>query len=141
MPVRILRNTRLDCLRRFGKAVAGATAVEFALTAPVLLLIVYGVLELGRAVFTQGILDYAVQEGSRYAAAHSASTPAEIQAVVQSSFIGIDTAPVDLTITPTTNADGTRKVEVSVVYPFPWIVPLVAADAIVLESRSSSWTR
>lgn len=141
MPVHILRNTRRDGRLRFGKAVSGATAVEFALVAPVLILIIYGILELGRALFTQGVLDYAVQEGSRYAAAHSTSTPAEIQAVVQNSFVGIDTAPVALTVTPTVNANGARKVEVSIVYPFPWIVQLFAANAIVLEASSSSWTR
>ena len=46
----------------------GAAAVEFAIVLPVLLLCVLGLVEFGRAIWTQATLDYAVQAAARCAA-------------------------------------------------------------------------
>lgn len=138
------RNGRFAHLKRprpgfFFAAEEGATAVEFALTAPVFLAFIYGVLELARAMFTQGVLIYAAQEGSRYAAARSASTPAEIEEVVRGSFLAIDPASATLTVVPILNADGTRIITVTITYRFRWVVPLFGTDAVTLDASSSSW--
>jgi len=46
----------------------GAAAIEFAIILPILLLCVLGLIELGRAIWTQATLDYAVQAAARCAA-------------------------------------------------------------------------
>jgi Flp pilus assembly protein TadG len=46
----------------------GAAAVEFAIILPILLLCVLGLIEFGRAIWTQATLDYAVQAAARCAA-------------------------------------------------------------------------
>lgn len=122
----------------FRGAESGATAVEFALTAPIFLTIVYGILELARAMFTQGVLIYAVQEGSRYAAARPESPVEAIEAVVTGSIIGIDPAPVILDVTQTVNADQTRTVRVAIQYSFTWLVPLFPTNFVTLTADSSS---
>lgn len=124
---------------RFGKARSGATAVEFAMTAPVLLLFIYGMLELARGMFTQAVLIYSVQEASRYAAAHSTSTVEQITAVVQSSIIGIDPDPIQLTVTPVVNADNTRLVTVTITYVFTTLLPLFGVSSVTLDATSSAW--
>jgi hypothetical protein len=45
----------------------GAVAVEFAIVAPVLLAIVFGMIELGRAFEMQNLLEVAAREGARFA--------------------------------------------------------------------------
>ncbi len=45
----------------------GATAVEFAICAPILLMIVFGVIEFGRALMIQNALTSAAREGCRKA--------------------------------------------------------------------------
>ena len=44
--------------------------VEFALVLPVLLLLIFGIIDLGRAVWEENTLAYAAREGTRYAIVH-----------------------------------------------------------------------
>jgi Flp pilus assembly protein TadG len=59
----IIRRTPL--LRRFRREAEGVTLVEFGMIAPVLLLLVMGVAELGLMMAAQGVLENAVFSGSR----------------------------------------------------------------------------
>jgi hypothetical protein len=66
----------------------GQTLVEFALVLPVFLLVVFGLLDVGRLVYTNSTLSQAAREGARLAATEAAwigvpgaacATPAEIE--------------------------------------------------------------
>jgi Flp pilus assembly protein TadG len=46
----------------------GQTLVEFAIILPLLLLIIFGVIDLGRAFYTSVVLSNAAREGARFAA-------------------------------------------------------------------------
>lgn len=122
----------------FGGNEAGAAAVEFAISAPIFLAFLYGVLELGRVIFVQGVLMYAAQEGSRYAAVRGTSTVADIENAIAGSFVGVSPGPATLSVIPTMNADGTRTISVTIQYPFQWIVPLFGSASITLQASSSS---
>lgn len=50
---------------RLWRARDGAAAVEFAMVLPLLLLVLFGIMELGRVMWTQSALNFAVQEASR----------------------------------------------------------------------------
>lgn len=54
--------------RRFTCDERGATVVEFALVAPLFLLIVFAAIDVGRAYYTVNQLATAVREGARFAA-------------------------------------------------------------------------
>ena len=54
--------------RRFMRDERGATVVEFAMVAPLFLLIVFAAIDVGRAYYTVNQLATAVREGARYAA-------------------------------------------------------------------------
>src|SRR5512143_2460198 len=45
--------------------IAGSAAVEFAVTAPVLILLMFGMIEAGRALWAQNSLQYAVERAAR----------------------------------------------------------------------------
>lgn len=55
------------------RATQGATAIEFALVAPVLFLTLFGALEFGRLMWTQSALHYAVQQAARCASVNTAT--------------------------------------------------------------------
>ena len=54
-------------VRSISRAREGATAVEFALVAPALFLVIFGALEFGRLIWTLSSLHYAVEEAARCA--------------------------------------------------------------------------
>lgn len=53
---------------------SGQALVEFALVAPLLFLLLFGIIEFGRFVYTSHILNEATREGARYAIVHGALT-------------------------------------------------------------------
>jgi Flp pilus assembly protein TadG len=55
-------------LRRLGTARNGAAAVEFAIIAPALVMLLLGIMETGRAMWTQNALNFAVEQAARCAA-------------------------------------------------------------------------
>lgn len=64
--------------------------IEFALISPVLLLLVFGIIDIGRAVFYYDTLTHAAREGARAAVAASSPLPtnASVLAVVQQQMVG-----------------------------------------------------
>ena len=54
-------------MRRFGRDDGAQSLVEFALVLPVILLIITGLFDAGRAVWQENTLAYAAREGTRYA--------------------------------------------------------------------------
>lgn len=71
--------TRLIAAARFWRREGGATLVEFALVLPVVLLVIIGILDFGRAVTAYVTMSNASREGLRYATLHPASTPDAIK--------------------------------------------------------------
>jgi Flp pilus assembly pilin Flp len=60
-------SSALHRMRSFGRNAVGATAVEFALAAPILFLLMFAVIEFGRAWWAKNSLQYAVERATRYA--------------------------------------------------------------------------
>jgi Flp pilus assembly protein TadG len=58
------------------RAEGGQSLVEFALMLPVLLLLLVGIFDIGRAVFLSGTINEAVREGTRYAIVHGSLSAA-----------------------------------------------------------------
>lgn len=61
----------------------GVTAVEFALVAPVFLLLVFGMIELGRMVMVQQSLTNAAREGCRTAALATTMDDSDVETAVR----------------------------------------------------------
>jgi Flp pilus assembly pilin Flp len=59
---------RHERTRRLQNDECGATAVEFAIVAPVFLAVVFGIIQLSILAFTVASLNYAVEKGARCAA-------------------------------------------------------------------------
>jgi Flp pilus assembly protein TadG len=71
MPARLGR-----AVARFARRDGGAAAVELALVAPVLLILVFGVIDFGRALFTMNVLTAAMREGARRGASSGINSSA-----------------------------------------------------------------
>ncbi|GAA2490462.1 TadE/TadG family type IV pilus assembly protein [Terrabacter carboxydivorans] len=103
----------------------GASAVEFAIVLPVLFLVVAGIVDFGRAYFTQIELTNAAREGARAAVVLPiGSTPApstEVPARVSAALPGVADAVIASNLCPSTNGSSV-KATVTVSRPFQWIV-------------------
>jgi len=68
--------------------------VEFALIAPILILLVFGVIDFGRLIYTYATLNQAVNEGARTAIRDSAVLPsnADVQTAVRQHAVDVSLA-------------------------------------------------
>lgn len=77
----------------------GQTLVEFALVAPILILLLLALFDLGRAVYAYNTVSNAAREGARLAIVDqtvAAGTPvAAIEAANQATSLGLDPSDVD----------------------------------------------
>ena len=93
----------------------GVAAVEFALVAPLFILLVMGMIEVGRGLIVQQILTNAAREGAREAVMDGA-TKSEVQTVV-TNYLTASTIPgatVAVTPDPPSSAGARQAVTVTV---------------------------
>ena len=102
----------------------GATAVEFALIVPLLIVLVIGIAEFGRAFQVQGTLSAAAREGVRVMALQN--DPVAARTAVRNAATSLNPTITDAEIVispatcPTTNA-GTTSVRLTISYPMPYL--------------------
>ena len=72
----------------------GASLVEFALVAPIVFVLLVGILDLGRAVNAYVTVSNAAREGSHYAILHPTAAPSAIVAAVRQRVVPLDETKV-----------------------------------------------
>lgn len=105
----------------------GAAAVEFALLLPLLLLIVFGLLDFGRAINTQITLTQAAREGARALALGQSTYQARAQAAaIGLSAVTVTELPDSLGVTgcPAGSELTGDDAVVQVTYTFSFITPI-----------------
>jgi len=129
----------MNMLKRLCKGQWGQSITEFALIAPLLLLLIFGIIDLGRYFYGYMQIQIAAQETVRLGGL--GKTDAEIRAFA-ANYTGI-TDPAKLIVTIVPN-DTTRKsgeyVTVVLQRPFDFITPLPpeVTDGIVQIKGSST---
>ncbi len=100
-----LNDRKVDRLyRSFRKHRRGAAAVEFAVVAPIFLLLVFGMIEYGRMVMVQQVITNASREGARRAVLDG-TTNADVVTVVNDYLTAGSIAGANVTVTPTNPQD------------------------------------
>lgn len=112
-------------LGRFGRQAAGTAAVEFAFVAPLLLALLLGAIDGGRAMLALNTVEKLTKDGARYASVRgseflSPATEAEIQSYVRGRATGLNgVVAVNVNWVPDNKPGSTVDVVVS--YPFDTI--------------------
>ncbi len=114
----------------------GQSLVEFALIAGLLFVVIFGLIELGRAIFIWTAISNAAREGARYGLVHPLDT-AGIDAAATHALGLVSADSVAITVTyddgsqPITDTgalvQGSSRVKVGVSYRFSMITPLISA--------------
>jgi Flp pilus assembly protein TadG len=103
---------------------SGASAVEFALLLPVLMMILFGIIEFGFALYQQSILTNASREGARLGIVQSipAITTAQINAAIDNYLTPAGINPANVTrVIVAGGATGT-PVSVALTLPYTFMV-------------------
>jgi Flp pilus assembly protein TadG len=130
----------------------GSTMVEFAISAALMLVMIFGILEFARAVYTYHTVENAARLGSRWAmvrgsdcvAARCPATTDTVKTYVQSQLPLLTAANATVT---TTWANGTGcyanpanapgcVVSVTVSYPFTFDLPFISKTLLQMSSAS-----
>jgi Flp pilus assembly protein TadG len=118
--------------------------VEFALAMPILLMLLLGVLDMGRGVLAAAILGNAVREGARAGAIQYPASGWDTTARDRTQASAVLVNPADLTLNVAAqSADGSTYVRVTSTYIFRPLAPYitVALSAILLQSDARMLVR
>jgi len=123
----------------------GQSLVEFALVIPLLLLLVIGIFEFGRAWMTRNLMTGAAREAARMAAvppptgmdntAWNAAISARANTILTSA--GVAPATVTVIHAPETFDPNIYNVTATVTYTFPVLTGFIPALNITLNSRTT----
>lgn len=104
----------------------GQAMVELALLLPIVILILFGITEFGRALSAYLAISHAAREGARQGAL--GATDAEIERTVRNCASGLDALALTVTVSPSQSSrvSGTT-VTVRVDYNFQVLVPVISA--------------
>jgi Flp pilus assembly protein TadG len=100
-------------LRRRSRSSSGNAVIEFALILPLLLLVVFGITEFGRAWFVVNVLATGAREGARLAVVTGPDVSAVVARVEEVLGAAVIT-PTSVTVTGPEPGDPARRVTVTV---------------------------
>jgi Flp pilus assembly protein TadG len=108
----------------------GAAAVEFALLLPVLLTILYGIIEFGMIMYGREVVTNASREGARAGIIQVSPKPTSGQiTTIATNYLtgtGINPSQVTIAVTGAGGASPTM-LTVTATYNYPWLVPYIPA--------------
>ena len=131
---------RLHFLGGFCRNIAGSAAVEFALTAPVLILLLFGIVEAGRALWATNSLQYAVERAARCGVVNHTTVCPSDAAIKTYAVTQVYDRPISsdaFTVNHPVDANGAKSLCVAGSLTFtPWFQSLTMMPPIALTSNS-----
>jgi hypothetical protein len=114
----------------------GQAAVEFALTLMTTMLLIFGLIDFGRAVYAAAVVQWAAQEGARAGIINLA----DVEPAVLERMVSLDTEEVTII----TSDPAPNTVAVDVTYRFFFVTPLISSilgEGLELQSSASMVTQ
>ena len=111
----------------------GASAVEFVLAFPVLIIFIIGIIQLGVLFSANAGLRQAVEEGARYATIFPSPTDTQITARVLDRKFGLVTSRITGPTVASGTNNGVKYVDVSMSYSVPLDFVLFTAPPVTLS--------
>jgi len=137
-----MMKNRTKKVRASRKNDQGASLLEFGLVVLVFYMFVFGVMDLGRALYTYHFVSHAAREATRYAIVHGAASPNPASAADIAEYIknitpnGIDPHAITVSATWSPNNDPGSNVRIQVQDNFHFIMPLLLTTQLPMSSTS-----
>ncbi len=123
-------------LKRLSECRIGTTAVEFALIAPVFILMIAGTLEIGRALWMGGAIKFVAEEAAHKAVVEGATT-AELQAYAVTRATEMD-LPGATFSTTTETSGGVAMLVVNASIAYSPILKLAPIPPLTLSATAKA---
>lgn len=117
----------------------GLALVETAVSIMLLFIFVFGITELGRALYMKNILVNAAREGARYAAVSPTKdlNVADVETRITNAIPFDDKAGLAISINPQTNLQhATTPITVQVSIPYRPLIPAASLPDMVLKGQA-----
>lgn len=114
-----------------GRGERGAVAVEFAIILPILIVLIFGMIEFGRAYNAKIALQGAVREGARVLAVDKDGDP---EAATRAAAPSLDPGKLSVSTSGNPCTKGTNAT-VTADYDFEYDIPLFGSAALTLQSK------
>jgi len=122
---------------------AGHTAVEFAVVTSTFLMLLFGVIQMGLAVYNYNSVCEAAREAVRYAVVHSPTsanpaTTAQIQQVAMNAATGVSLAAGNIAVSwpADANLPSLKDAQVKITYSYSFHIPFMSQATLNLTSTS-----
>lgn len=109
--------------------------VEFAFAAPVLFMLLFGIMQFGQALWIRNSLQYAVFVAGRYAMANASATTSELTQQVDSAASGLTAASITVNVA-TSTVGTTDYVTITATYPFTFLTNFLPYGTVTLTAES-----
>ena len=117
----------------------GTTAVEVALSLPVLLTAIIGILQLSTMFFANAGLHQAVESGARYATLYPSPSDSQIIAKVHASRYGLDASRITGPSVTHGTSNGVKYVDLSMSYSVPVNFVFFQAGSLTLTKSQRAY--
>ncbi|RWK62915.1 TadE/TadG family type IV pilus assembly protein [Mesorhizobium sp.] len=104
--------------RAFSRDASGGTGLEFALIAPFLIMLLFGIFAFGWALNAMSSVRYTLETSSRALQLNNSLTEAEIEAIATEKLLGLGLKDVDVTIAIDPPSGGFRMAHLTARYAF-----------------------
>jgi Flp pilus assembly protein TadG len=131
---------------RCGRGERGSALVEFAVATTLLLTMMFGAMDFGRALYTYTKVSEAARQGTRYAIVRGSScttwttacpaSATDVQTYLKDVPMGLNPSSMTVTTTWTPNKNPGSTVNVNVQYSFQFILPFLPSGTINMASTS-----
>jgi Flp pilus assembly protein TadG len=125
-----MRDTRRSLLS-VGSHTRGAAAVEFAIVSGVLILLLVGILEIGRALYAQNQIAFLADQAVRRVLVDPDISAAALESALRDQFTAGDPQSLAIAVSAESTGGASYRV-VRIELPFTLFVPSIASEGFTL---------
>lgn len=119
--------------RGLGPCTRGAAAVEFAIVSGVLITLLIGILDVGRALWVQNQISFLADQAVRRVLLDPEISEEELRAALREDFTAGDAEALAIAIPEPAAGDGYRVLSID--FPFALLVPHIAGEITLGVTR------
>jgi Flp pilus assembly protein TadG len=113
---------------------SGASAVEFGMIAPILIILLFGICQVGWALHCASSVRYALDESARVLSINPQITATDVEAAMRERLEGFADPAISVTVSENLDSPGLRITNVRATYVYHLSVPMLPAWELPFQS-------